>query len=184
MHKVFISGSMSIENLDANVVDRLGNVIESDYQVLVGDADGVDSAIQKHLRSKQTSNVVIYCAGEKPRNNFGDWIVERISTLAKPGTREFFTEKDLKMADVCDYGFMIWDTKSTGTLRNVIELLKRGKYSLVYINKKKAFKKVKSIGDFEELLENMSEKSLKKAEDKLRLSAQLGQLKHVQSDLF
>jgi hypothetical protein len=79
---------------------------------------------------------------------------------------------------------MIWDTKSTGTLRNVIELLIRKKYSLIYINKKKEFQKVKGTEDFERLLRYMSESSLKKAEEKLRISAQLDQLKHVQAELF
>jgi hypothetical protein len=184
MHKIFISGSMSIENLDKNVTERLSNVIESNYQILIGDADGVDTAIQKHLYSKHTDNVVIYCVGENPRNNFGNWIVERISTSVKSGTRAFFTAKDLKMAEECDYGFMIWDTKSTGTLSNVVELLKRGKYSLVYINKMKTFKTVKNVTDFDELLKSMSQASLKKAEEKLKLSTQIGQLKHTQHDLF
>jgi hypothetical protein len=183
MHKVFISGSMSIANLDANVIERVNNILESNYQILVGDADGVDSSIQAILNSKRTSNVIVYCAGEQPRNNIGKWVVERITTMEKPGTREFFTAKDLKMADVCDYGFMIWDTKSTGTLRNVIELLIRKKYSLIYINKKKEFQKVKGTEDFERLLRYMSESSLKKAEEKLRISAQLDQLKHVQAEL-
>lgn len=184
MHKVFISGSMSIQNLDLHVTDRVHNILESNYLILVGDADGVDTSIQKVLKSKRTSNVVIYCAGEQPRNNVGDWLVERVATMERPGTREFFTAKDLKMAEACDYGFMIWDTKSTGTLGNIIELLKRGKYSLVYINKKKTFQKIKSVGDFEDLLSNMSENSLKKAEEKLRLRSQIDRLKHVQADLF
>jgi hypothetical protein len=184
MHKVFVSGSMSIENLDAMVVERLNNVIESEYQVLVGDADGVDSAIQKVLTSKHVDNVIVYCTGDKPRNNVGHWLVERISTTAKPGTREFFTAKDIRMAEACDYGFMVWDTKSTGTLSNVLELLKRGKYSLVFINKKKTFQIIKSAEDLEALLNSMSESSLLKAEQKLRISAQVEQIKNVQSTLF
>ncbi|SDK53638.1 hypothetical protein SAMN05192566_1566 [Methylophilus rhizosphaerae] len=184
MHKVFISGSISIDNLDAKVIERIGNIVESNYQVLIGDAGGVDSAIQKHLLSRQTNNVVVYCAGEEPRNNLGNWIVERISTFAKPGSRAFFTSKDLKMAEVCDYGLMIWDTKSTGTLANILELLKQSKYSLVFINKKKTFKAIKNVEDFQNLLEIMSESSLKKAEEKLKLNIEIDRLKFVQSEMF
>jgi len=43
------------------------------------------------------------------------------------------------MADVADYGLMIWDAKSTGTLSNVIELLKRKKKAVVFVNKEKTF---------------------------------------------
>ncbi|GAB59429.1 hypothetical protein RNAN_2432 [Rheinheimera nanhaiensis E407-8] len=88
------------------------------------------------------------------------------------------------MAEVCDYGFMIWDTKSSGTLKNIIELLKRKKSSLVYINKNKEFSTVKSIDDFEGILKNMSEAAFKKAEENLKLSSQIIKLKNVQSDLF
>lgn len=184
MHKVFISGSISIKTLDPRVVERLLNVINLDYQVLVGDADGVDSAVQKHLLSERTSNVVVYCAGEQPRNNFGNWTTQKVETSAKPGTRAFFTAKDLEMAEVCDYGFMIWDTKSSGTLKNIIELLKRKKSSLVYINKNKSFSTIKSIDDFEGLLRNMSDAALKKAEENLKLNTHIHQLKNVQSSLF
>lgn len=184
MHKVFISGSISIKNLDPRVVERLLNVINLDYQVLVGDADGVDSAVQKYLTSEHASNVIVYCAGDQPRNNFGNWSTKRIETSAKPGTRAFFTAKDLEMAEVCDYGFMIWDTKSSGTLKNIIELLKRKKFSLVYINKNKEFSTVKSVDDFEGILKNMSEAAFEKAEENLKLSSQLIKLKNVQSDLF
>ena len=47
MHKVFISGSMKIKNLDNNVLKRLNNIIDSNYQIIVGDANGVDSSIQE-----------------------------------------------------------------------------------------------------------------------------------------
>ena len=46
------------------------------------------------------------------------------------------------MAEAADYGLMIWDAKSTGTLSNVIELLSRKKKSLVFVNKEKEFKVV------------------------------------------
>ncbi len=127
MHRVFISGSMRIKNLDDNVLTRINNIVDSDYQVILGDADGVDSSIQQYLVSKQSKSVVVYCSGEQPRNNIGHWLTEKIQTNVAPGTRAFFTAKDLKMAEDCDYGLMVWDTKSTGTLSNTIELLKRKK---------------------------------------------------------
>ena len=90
MHKVFISGSMKIKNLDANVIRRINNIVESNYQVIVGDADGVDSSIQKYLDSKQTKSVVVYCSGEKPRNNIGQWLTEKYKPLFHP-VQELFS---------------------------------------------------------------------------------------------
>lgn len=184
MYKVFISGSMRIKNLDTNVLNRINNIVDSNYQVIVGDANGVDSSIQRYLESKQTKSVVIYCSGENPRNNFGHWLTEKIQTNVAPGTRAFFTAKDIRMAEDCDYGLMVWDTKSTGTLSNAIELLKRKKISLVYINKAKKFLKVKEVSDLEKLVSYMSESDFIKADKKLNLRDKIESFKNEQSILF
>jgi len=184
MCKVFISGSMRIKNLDNNVLERINNIVGFHYQIIVGDADGVDTSIQSHLFSLNNTHVVVYCSGEEPRNNIGRWEVKRISTDAKPGTRKYFTAKDLKMADDCDYGFMVWDTKSTGTLSNAIELLKRNKSSLIYINKIKEFFKVKEVNDLENLIEYMSVSAREKAESKIGLNKTIELLKNEQGSLF
>lgn len=184
MDKVFISGSMGIKNLDKNVTSRIDNILNSNYEVIVGDAGGVDSSIQDYLNNRQSKSVVVYCSGEKPRNNLGHWTVMNIHSDARPNTRSFFTAKDLKMADDCDYGFMIWDTKSTGTLSNTIELLKRGKNSLVYINKAKEFLKIKNIEDFEILISYMSETTRLKADKKIGLMKIIDSLKNKQKSLF
>jgi hypothetical protein len=44
--RVFIAGSMSIKHLDTNIQLRLDKVADQDLEVLVGDADGVDTSIQ------------------------------------------------------------------------------------------------------------------------------------------
>ena len=184
MKKVFISGSMKIKNLDPSVLKRINNIIEQNYTILVGDADGVDSSVQEHLKNLQYKNVFVYCTGQQPRNNIGCWEVKKVETTAQPGTRAFFTVKDIEMSIDCDYGFMIWDTKSTGTLSNVLELLKRKKNSLVFINKSKEFEKVKEVTDLEKLLTNMSEFALKKADAKLKIQEKIMSFKNEQSALF
>ncbi len=184
MHKVFISGSMRIKNLDSEVLNRINNIVDSNYQVIVGDADGVDSSIQEYLNIKKTKSVVVYCSGDQPRNNIGRWLVEKIQTNVAPGTRAFFTAKDIKMAEDCDYGLMVWDTKSTGTLSNAIELLARKKISLVYINKAKQFLKVKEVSDLEKLISYMSDSAKIKAEEKLGLKNKIESFKNQQTSLF
>jgi len=88
------------------------------------------------------------------------------------------------MAEIADFGLMIWDTKSTGTLSNVIELLSRNKKSVVFVNKEKTFRNVCKVEQLEMLLGCMSDHARKKAEDKIGLSDRIASLKHVQSELF
>jgi hypothetical protein len=184
MTRIFISGSMRIKNLDTNILERINNIISSKYEVIVGDADGVDSSIQLYLQSHNVRLVTVYCSGKKPRNNIGDWNIKSIETKAKPRTREFFTAKDIVMADDSDYGLMIWDAKSTGTLSNCIELLNRNKLSLVYINKNKEFIKVKSVDDFKRLLSFMSESAFLKANLKLKINSWIESFQFSQTSLF
>lgn len=184
MHKVFISGSMSIKNINPDVLERINNVIDSGYQVLVGDADGVDTSIQSYLHERNAYSVIVYCTGDQPRNNVGKWTVNSIQTNYSPGTRAYFTAKDLVMAEECDYGLMIWDTKSTGTLSNAIELLKRNKKSLVFVNKARTFIKVKSISDIEDLVSYMSDTAREKADKKIGFKSKIESLKNEQSSLF
>lgn len=184
MTKVFVSGSIKIKNLDVKVIERLKNIIASNFKVIVGDADGVDSSIQEFLKLNGFQPVVVYCSGEKPRNNLGSWNAKKITTNCKPGTRQYFTAKDKIMAEDCDYGFMIWDASSTGTLSNAIELVKRNKMALVYINKAKQFLKIKNTHDLEKLITFMSETSLKKADEKIGLFKTIESIKFAQNDLF
>lgn len=88
------------------------------------------------------------------------------------------------MAKDCDYGFMIWDTKSTGTLSNAIELLKKEKTSLVYVNKEKKFVTVKNVTDLEELVSYMSEASFMQANKKLGLKTKIESFKYKQQSIF
>lgn len=184
MTTVFISGSMKIKNLDTNVKKRIDNIVASDFQIILGDADGVDSSIQSYLKEKGAVRVTIYCSGLQPRNNIGQWNVKSIETDYAPGTRAFFTAKDLKLAADADYGFMIWDTKSTGTLSNAIELLTQKKKSVVYVNKIKEFLNILNAQDLERLIGYMSPDALTKADAKIGLKNKLNSLKFEPTKLF
>jgi hypothetical protein len=184
MIKVFISGSMRIKQLDKNVLSRINNILEKNYEVLVGDADGVDSSVQEYLKQRGVKSVLVYCTGDRPRNNIGKWETNNVSAISKPGTRAYFTAKDLEMANDCDYGLMVWDAKSTGTLSNAIELLSRHKKSLVYVNKAKEFITVSDVTDLRKLLQYMAPSSFGKAEEKLHISKKLEALSNEQVPLF
>src|SRR6267154_5980205 len=139
MTTVFIAGSISISRLHEKVQERIHKIVSSDFNVVVGDAEGADTAIQECLHKYQAGKVTVYCTGDTPRNNVAEWPVHRVHSKAKIGSRAYFTAKDLEMAQHSDYGLMIWDCKSTGTLSNVIELLREKKKSVVFVNKNKDF---------------------------------------------
>lgn len=175
--KVFIAGSMGIKNLDPEVRKRIDNIIEQDFEVIVGDADGADTSVQCYLFDHGGDRATVFCSGQTPRNNVGGWPVEHVTTKHAEGSRAFFTAKDLRMAEVADYGLMIWDAKSTGTLSNVIELLFRNKKAVVFVNKARTFCNVGTVEQLEDLLSFMSEHAKKKADQKIGLLNRIESLK-------
>lgn len=183
MTTVFVAGSIAIKKLHPLFRGRLENIVQSQFDIVLGDADGADSSIQQALFDLGAENITVYCSGFKPRNNVGRWPVQNITSDAEHGSREFFTAKDIKMAAAADYGLMVWDTKSTGTLSNVLELLRLGRKSVVFINKDKNFINVRSARDLDGLMDLMSDTARYKAEDKIKLSKKIGALKSPQLDL-
>lgn len=180
MTVVFVAGSITIKKPDARFVERLDSLIASELDIVVGDANGADKEIQKVLLAGRASSVTVFCSGDSPRNNLGNWPVRYVQTKAQVGTRAFFTAKDLEMAGIADFGLMLWDAKSTGTLANVIELMKRGKKSVVFVNSKKAFAIVSDAASLHRLVDLMSDTARVEAEDKIGLSAKMRRLDQEQ----
>lgn len=181
---VFIAGSMHIKHLDSKVRERIDNIVAQNFEVVIGDADGVDTTVQRHLSSSGAAKAKVFCSGPKPRNNVGDWPVESVISSHAKGTRAYFTAKDLRMAEVADFGLMIWDSRSTGTLSNVIELLSRKKKSVVFVNKFKEFRNVCTIDQLEDLLNLMSDHAKKKADEKIKFSDRIRALRNEQLQMF
>ncbi len=184
MKCIFISGSMRIKNINRMVTDRIGNIIREKFTILVGDADGVDASIQEILEKKSYKNVKVYCTGNYPRNNIGKWELITVQTDHKPKTRLYFTAKDIEMAKKCDHGLMVWDSKSTGTLSNVYELLINKKTSVVFVNKLKKFFNISNFEDFEHLISIMSDSAFEKADKKIKLREKIISNKNKQLSLF
>lgn len=177
---VFIAGSIKIKKLDPDFVRRIENIVDSDHNIIIGDANGADTSVQKEVFQQNAKNVLIYCTGDKPRNNFGDWGVKTIMSKEPKGTRAYFTAKDREMASDADFGLMLWDSASTGTLTNVFELIKQEKMCVVFVNKLKRFINVKSAQDIPALISVMSEGARSAAESKINLSRLLFQLNNQQ----
>lgn len=183
MATVFIAGSISIQNLDGLIQDRIRNVLDSNHNIVVGDADGADASIQQCLFQYGATEVIVYCSGQAPRNNIANWPVEKVQTDKRPGTRAFFTEKDKKMAKDSDFGLMIWDCESSGTLSNVIELASHGKKSVVYMPHAQTFYTVSGPDGLYTLLGAMTDRARSAAERKINIQKRIAELKDMQFDL-
>lgn len=122
MEKVLIAGPLKIRTLDKNIKERLDNIIQKKIEVLVGDANGIDKAVQEYLSSKNYRNATVYCIN-KPRNNIGNWNIKSIPCVDAAISFSDYVKKDIAMAKDTDFGFMIWNGKSNGTLNNTLNLL-------------------------------------------------------------
>lgn len=182
--KIFIAGSINIKHINSMVKERIDNILAQDYEVVVGDSEGVDKSIQRHLFDHGALKTTVFCSGDQPRNNIGDWPVQSVVTSYAKGSRAFFTAKDIRMVEEADIGLMIWDSKSTGTLNNIIELLARKKKAVVFVNKAKIFKNISTVDQLEELLSFMSESAKRKADEKIKLFDRIGSMRHEQTELF
>ncbi|MGB8478832.1 MAG: addiction module antidote protein [Acidobacteriaceae bacterium] len=132
MNTIFIGGSRHISRLPAEIKDRLNKVIDNRHCVLVGDANGADKAIQKHFADASYDKVSVFCTGEHVRNNLGHWPTHNVEPPHGAKGFQFYAAKDREMATKADFGLMIWDGKSPGTLLNVLRLAKAGKISVLY----------------------------------------------------
>lgn len=134
--KIFISGSISIRELNNQVVKELNTFAECEHEILIGDAYGTDSLVQQHYKDLNYKNVTVY-ASNYARNNKGKWNIKIIDVPSDIQGREFYTQKDIAMTNDCDVAFMIWDGISAGTLRNIKQVLSLNKPCNVYFSKLK-----------------------------------------------
>lgn len=132
MNTIFIGGSREVTKLPADVVARLEEIIKKGHHVIVGDANGADKAVQKYLSDHRFKNVTLFVSGDKPRNNVGSWPIQSVATDSKTKDYQFFAAKDREMARRADFGLMIWDGKSPGTLLNMVRLLQGSKIAVLY----------------------------------------------------
>jgi hypothetical protein len=175
MTTVFISGSRHLSRLNQEVKARLSNVMNQHFSVVVGDANGADKAVQAFLKELGYQAVTVFCAGDKCRNNLGQWQVNQIHVDAKLKGRAFYTVKDKKMAEVADYGFVLWDGKSQGSYNNIVELLNQNKKALVYFAPKKDFMTIKNKADLNLLVHECDASFKKNLNVKTSLSHQTPQ---------
>ena len=137
--KIFIAGARAIANLDEAVIAKLDSISENGYEVLVGDALGADRLVQQFYVDKAYRNVTVFASNGEARNNLGDWRVENIAVKRTLRGFDYYKQKDVAMANAADYGLMIWNGESRGTLNNIVNLLRQEKDCVVYLVSHKRF---------------------------------------------
>lgn len=149
---VFVAGSRQISRLPAEVRSRLDTMIEKGFYILVGDANGADKAVQRYFADKAYPHVLVHCMKDHCRNNIGNWPTRQV--VAPRGAKgfDYYSLKDHAMAETAEYGFMLWDGKSKGTINNVVNLSRAHKPVVVYVAPKRQFRTIKSFDDIKALL--------------------------------
>lgn len=145
MNTIFIGGSRHITRLPPEVTKRLDNVVASGHRVIVGDANGADKAVQKYFHDINYEKVTVFCSGAAPRNNLGPWRTHHVDAPKTATGFQFYAAKDRAMAHEADFGLMIWDGKSPGTVLNMLRLAIAGKIGVLLNVPDKDVVNIKSV---------------------------------------
>ncbi len=157
MNTIFIGGSRHVSRLPAEIKHRLDNVINSGHQVIVGDANGADKAVQKYFSDAAYGKVTVFCSGDSFRNNLGHWTTRKVDAPKNLKGFQFYAAKDREMAREADFGLMIWDGKSPGTVLNVLRLVRAGKIAVLFSVPDKRAINIKTQTDWDSFLTHCSD---------------------------
>lgn len=156
MKSVFVGGSRRVSRLNAYIRQRLDRIVDGQLRVCVGDAYGADKAIQEYLKERQYPHVVVFCSASQCRNNLGHWPIQSIEPPHSAKDFAFFSAKDAAMAREADFGLMLWDGKSPGTIVNVARMVSVSKPVALFLSPHKLFITLKERADLEKLLGSAS----------------------------
>jgi len=183
MTTVFLSGSRKIGRVGAEVRRRIDNMVENHLTIVAGDANGADRAMQSYLAELGYRDVTIYFVGDAPRNNVGDWPTKNVLVDEKLSGRDFYAQKDRAMAKTADFGFVLWDGKSSGSVQNMLWLLMENKTVVVYLAPEKQFYNFKTQNELVELLIRCDDETLDDIDRKISLPDRLKKTNRKQQAL-
>lgn len=153
--KIFIAGPRAVLELNNVIITRMNNIIKQGFEILVGDASGIDYAIQRECYNKGYKSLKVYATNGYARNNIGKWTVEKVDVPKKLKGFDYYAAKDYQMAVDADYGFMIWNGVSKGTLNNMINLLKLNKTVMLYFTPHNKLYKITNMNGLEFLINKL-----------------------------
>jgi len=173
MTKVFFGGSRKLSRLNRAIRERADNLVAKGFEILIGDADGADKAMQKYLADKAYQSVIVFYVGDICRNNMGNWRTTVITANRNKKDFNYFSLKDKEMSKQADYGFMLWDGRSKGTLNNIINLLQGNKCVLVYFSPNKKYFTIKNSSQLKNLLQKCDPTVVKRLSQTLHIAERL-----------
>jgi adenine-specific DNA-methyltransferase len=132
MATIFIGGSRHSATIPASIARRIDSIMERVHDVIVGDAPGADAAVQRYMQASSYRPVIVFCSGRQCRNNLGAWSTRQITPPADARGFQFYAAKDRAMAQSADFGLMLWDGRSIGTLANTMRLTQAGKATVLF----------------------------------------------------
>ncbi|NLB54114.1 MAG: hypothetical protein GX808_14415 [Syntrophomonadaceae bacterium] len=152
--KVFTAGSRMVSELCPQVRQQIDLIIHNRDTILVGDSIGIDRAIQDYCLEKQYRYVKIFAANGQARNNLGRFEVVNVKVGRHLKGFDYYAAKDLVMAEEADWGLMVWNGRSKGTLNDIIHMTCLKKQVLVYYTPDESFYSLKSTADVIDLLDH------------------------------
>lgn len=183
MTAVFVGGSRRVTSLPVEAKTRIDNVLDKGFAILVGDANGADKAVQTHLAESRYDRVTVYCSGNTSRNNVGQWKTHNVSAGERKKNYQFYAAKDREMAQQAEFGLMIWDGKSPGTVLNILRLVRASKKAVLVSVFEKSEVKFKCREDWDAFLSRCSLK-LRRDMERRATPDELFMLRQEQDDLF
>jgi hypothetical protein len=130
--KLVLAGSRKLAFIPEPVISMLQDHMEAGDTFFIGDAPGVDTTFQQFMVGNYYESVEIFSSAGYVRNNIGKWQEHQIETTLKSKSNALHAFKDREMCKLADFGIMIWDQESAGTLSNAIDLLEQEKTCLIY----------------------------------------------------
>lgn len=182
---VFVSGSRSQTLIPKVAQDSLEAIKSQGIGVLIGDSNrGVDREVIDFLRAPLYENVTLFTISSSPRVKAeAEWRVRVIEADSSLKSKQRQTVKDRVMADEADWGMALFDPiqknrygslqVSSGTLRNVVQMLLQGKpvkFFYLYEGEVRS-SKLRSCADLESLIEGYRSERLTEQERESVLSA-------------
>lgn len=183
MTTVFLSGSRKIGRIGADIRRRIDNMVENSLTIVAGDANGADKAMQSYLAELKYRDVTIYFVGDAPRNNVGHWPTKNVHVNEGLSGRDFYAQKDREMAKIADFGFVLWDGKSSGSVQNMLWLLTEKKPVVVYFAPEKLFYNFRTENELVGVLANCDDAILNDIGRKISLPDPLSKAKRKQPSL-
>ena len=127
---VFISGTSKLKlegsefyrkSLPREVRKKVDEYIRNKDHIIIGDAPGIDTEVQRYLAKKKYKDVTVYTIGKHPRAYFDEdkslgWTVKKVKS--ETGDQ---ADKDRAMSDDADIGFAVTIEDGAKATRNNVK---------------------------------------------------------------